>query len=158
MSAHSILHRFLILVLIPLISFSVNCNSKALKLSIELKKLDLWVNLMPGGPGSFHLAAEVKIKNNENHELKNFNAANISIFQSGNLIYSFYPRFECENGNSNYLYESQEKIYLISNNESLPINKDLDPNIFVDVFITFEEESGKFFVQKIENMKVEKVY
>lgn len=158
MRAHSILYRFLILIFFPLISFSFTCSSNVLKLSIELKRLDLWLNLMPGGPGSFHLAAEVNVKNDENYDLKNFNAANISIFQSGNLIYSFRPRFESENGNSNYLYKSQEKIYLISSNESLPINKNLDPNIFVDVFITFEEESGKLFVHKIENVKVEKVY
>ena len=158
MSAHSILNRFLILIFILLISFSVNCNSNELKLSIELKKLDLWLNLMPGGPGSFHLAAEIKIKNNETRELKNFNASNISIFQSGKLIYSFIPRFESDSGNENYLDKNQEKFYLISNKESLPINKDLDPNLLVDVFITFEEESGKLFVQKIENVKFEKVY
>ncbi len=158
MSAHSSPHRFLISLFISLISFSFGCNSNALKLSVELKKIDLWLNLMPGGPGSFHLAAEVKIKNNETRELKNFNASNISIFQSGKLIYSFIPRFESESGNSNYLDKNQEKFYLISNNESLPINKDLDPNLFVDVFVTFEEESGGLFVQKIENVKVEKVY
>lgn len=139
---------------------SFHCASEELKLSVRLEKLDLWYNLMPGGPGSFHLAGEMKVKNEESSEIKNLVISDISIFLADTKLYSFTPTFSIINGITENvsLKLNEERIFSFSTKEGLRINKAAGDSTSVDIFITLKAENGKFHVYQIQQVNIQKVY
>jgi len=129
-----------------------------LNLSVRTIKIDSWLNLMPGGPGSFHIAGEIKLRNEESCEVKNLILSTITIIQLDKKLYSFVPVFtaKMENGD-NVIPSETEKEFSFYTKSGLPINKKLDVELPVKLIMLFRENDDSFLYE-IENIKVEKVY
>lgn len=139
---------------------SFHCTSDELKLSVQIDKLDFWYNLMPGGPGSFHLAGEIKVKNEESSEIKNLEISDISIILVDTKLYSFIPMFSdvSDTARKMDLKVNEERIFSFSTKEGLRINRATTDSTLVDIFITLKSESGKFFIYPVQQVNIQKVY
>jgi hypothetical protein len=130
----------------------------ALNLSVKTIKIDSWLNLMPGGPGSFHIAGEINLKNEECYEVTNLILSSITIIQLDKKLYSFVPVFTAKIENGDNVFPSEtEKEFLFYTKSGLPINKELDVKLPVKLIMLFRENDDSFLYE-IENIKVEKVY
>lgn len=129
-----------------------------LDLAVREVKMDSWLNLMPGGPGTFHIAGEIKLRNEESCEVRNLQLSNITVAQLDKKLYSFAPAFtpKIENGDS-VIPPGIEKDFLFNTNSGLPINKELDINLPIKLIMLFREDDNSFLYE-VENIKVEKVY
>jgi hypothetical protein len=152
------------LILFTLTAFTINISctnygkQSDLSLSIEKIKIESWLNLMPGGPGSFHLSGEILIKNEENHEVGNLNLSLITVRHDDELLYSFKPVFKTKSENEDcHILMDQEKDFLFYTQSGLPINKKLNTEIPVTILLEFNADDANF-TYEVEKVKVEKVY
>lgn len=152
--------KVLTYTLVILLSYSSQCGSQTLKLSVETLKVESWLNLMPGGPGSFHMFAELKLKNPEDSAIHGLIAAEVSIFQLDKKIYSFAPIILTNDQiiSSIDLEKEDQKLITVSSKSVLSIDKNLDKDGTVDIFIKFKDAKGNSFIHKIENTAIQKVY
>jgi len=150
--------------IIIIIWFSVSCSShieqeEKLEIEVENSKINAWLNLMPGSPGSFHISGEFNIaydstygiKNSKKEDLDSILVTKVEVYQAKNLLYSFTPAFESKSlhdGNMFIKFNSQKR---------LSINKELDPEKHIDLVIHFYS-AGKIFSYKAEGIKIEKAY
>lgn len=159
MKSYFVLTMFIFISAFGKISCAHHPTTGSLNLSVKETKIDSWLNLMPGGPCSFHVSGEVRLKNNESSAIRNLSIVGISIKQGDKQLYSFIPNFnpKIENDTKDIL-EDTEKSFLFYTPTGLAINKELNINLSVKVQIVFVEENSKYFQYEIENIKVEKVY
>lgn len=134
-------------------------RNDGLAISVKEIKIEAWLNLMPGGPGSFHLAGEIKLGNNESCDIKNLSLTKISILQSDNQLYAIIPIFspKMENSDTNILTDA-EKNFLFTTASGLPVKSELDVDTPIKVILIFKEANDKTFLYEVENIKVQKVY
>lgn len=134
------------------------CASKAavdeIKLSVSFTDVYCWLNLMPGGPGSFHITGEYSIKNTELTDFSDVRLSRIKVFQGENELYSFQPESEFE---SITLSSNEERMNKFFVRDHLKINPDLDSERNIDVLFEFTAD-GKVFCITKENIPIEKAY
>lgn len=152
----------LILFTIAAFTINISCSNYGkqcdLSLSVEKIKIESWLNLMPGGPGSFHLSGEILIKNEENHEVGNLSLSLVTVRHDDEVLYSFKPLFKTKSENEDYhILPDQEKEFLFYTQSGLPINKKLNTEIPVKILLEFFSEDAHF-THEVQKVKVEKVY
>ncbi len=134
------------------------CASKAavdeIKLTVQFTDVYCWLNLMPGGPGSFHITGEYSVKNNEPTDFSDVTISRIKVIQGGNELYSFRPAGEFESITLNSNEERTNKFFV---RDHLKINPDLDSERNIDVLFEFTAD-GKVFCVTEENIRIEKAY
>ncbi len=131
---------------------SLNLNAKEIKITS-------WLNLMPGGPGSFHSSGEILLRNNESYDIKKISLISISIKQRDVQLYNFVPIFLTKDENDEtYLLKKTEKEFSFRNPSGLPIKRELESDLPIKISLKFKEENDYYFHFEIENIKVEKVY
>jgi hypothetical protein len=145
-----------IILLIAGCSSSRNIDEKS-KLNVNVNKVDCWLNLMPGGPGSFHIAGEITVKNNEEFNIDSLQLVRVNIFQNDKVIYSFVPFFNLLNDQVKELKINDEKKYLFGTDKMLEIKKLLDEsqNVNAELEFLYDKKSFSYLIKEI---KVEKVY
>ena len=154
--------RFSIIIIITMSLLDFGCAHRrdggVLNLSVKTIKIDSWLNLMPGSPGSFHIAGEIKLKNEKCCEIKNLQLSTITLTQLDKKLYSFVPEFTAKIENGDNAIPSETEInFLFYTKSGLPINKELDVELPVKLIMLFKENEDSFLYE-IENIKVEKVY
>jgi hypothetical protein len=154
--------RFSIIIIIAMSLLDFGCTHQrdggGLNLSVKEVKIDSWLNLMFGGPNAFHIAGEIKLKNEKCCEIKNLQLSTITVTQLDKKLYSFAPAFAPKIENrDNVIPSEMEKEFLYNTKSGLPINKELDVELPVKLIMLFKENDVSFLYE-IENIKVEKVY
>lgn len=154
--------RFSFIIIIVMSLLDMACAHKRdggrLNLSVREIKVDSWLNLMPGGLGTFHVVSEIKIKNEENYKIKNLHLERIIIEKNDKKIYSFTPIFHPKAENDDrFISAESEKDFLFFTESGLAINKELNVNLSVKVLMIFRAENDHQFHYEIENIKVGKV-
>ena len=85
-------------------------------------------------PGKFHLTGEVSLQNNSDEEIKNINLDNITVYSSGEIIYSFKPYFTHRKRGDNFsLKTGMVKVFRFGMEEGLKIDERLDNNKFINI-------------------------
>ncbi len=152
--------KYLFVVLISFVNiFCWQQSSKTLlKISVEDVKVESWLNLMPGGPGSFHITGEIKMKNQGEQEVDSLSLSKISILQNDKQIYSFTPIFKSKiESKSNELMVGEEKDFLFYTQTGLSINNELNTDLPIKIVLFFNYGSS-VLPYEIKDLKVEKIY
>lgn len=114
----------LILILNALIiSCSTNLSEKNLdSLNIKIVDVQSWLNLMPGGPGSFHIAGKYEMPENLNE--KEIFLDKIIVFDSGREIYSLTAELQFVNNSPDGIKEFTFTNYYQTKIEPILMHKD----------------------------------
>jgi len=151
-----------IVLLVTLFITSCASSEKAnVELSLEVVKSEInaWLNLMPGvSPGKFHLTGDVSLQNNSDEEIKNINLDNITVYSSGDVIYSFKPYFHPRKRGDNFsLKTGVVKVFRFGMEEGLKIDERLDKNKFININLNFISNKGSYSYS-VDSIKVEEAY
>ena len=149
-------------LLVTLFITSCASSEKAnVELSLEVVKSEIntWLNLMPGvSPGKFHLTGEVSLQNNSDEEIKNINLDNITVYSSGEIIYSFKPYFTHRKRGDNFsLKTGMVKVFRFGMEEGLKIDERLDNNKFININLNFISDKGSYSYS-VDSLIVEETY
>lgn len=153
-------------ILYLIISFhfiSIGCAhnraSDIMNLTVKEIKISSWLNLMPGGPGSFHISGKIFIRNKESYDINKLSLVNVLIKQRDMQLYNFVPIFLTKDeSDDTCLLQETEKEFSFHSPPVLHIKKDLESDLPIKIFLKFKEENDYYFNFEIENIKVEKVY
>lgn len=151
-------HSFILFIFI----FNLSCGSskdenKNLELNIKTHYFYSWLNLMPGGPHSFHFTSILLIELNEsiNYDLIKINK--VIVKQGENIINEFIPLTDREV----IVEEGKEKLFLeIYSPAGVPVPDKLDPDQRVEFLylISEGEENPKTMIHTVRNISIEKTY
>ncbi len=151
----------IILLVILFITSCASSEKANAELSLEVVKSEInaWLNLMPGvSPGKFHLTGEVSMQNNSDEEIKNINLDNITVYSSGEVIYSFKPYFTHKFEGDNFsLKTGMVKVFRFGMEEGLKIDERLDKNKFININLNFISDKGSYSYS-VDSVKVEEAY
>ncbi len=151
----------IILLVILLITSCASSEKANVELSLEVLKSEInaWLNLMPGvSPGKFHLTGDVSLQNNNDEELNNINLDNITVYSSGEVIYSFKPYFIHKMEGDNFsLKTGMEKVFTFGIENGLKIDERLGKNKFININLNFISDKGSCSYS-IDSIKVEEAY
>jgi len=132
-------------------------DSNKLNLDINIVKINVWLNLMPGGRPSFHISGELGIKNENRERLENLKLRQVVIYHDTLELIKIIPLFKIKNNlNDSTLHPGESKNFLISAAEKTDI-KNLGNVKLINLLLMFSSE-GKTFEYKIDNIEVERVY
>lgn len=144
------------------ITFLFGCGSskketEKLELNIKTHYFYSWLNLMPGGPHTFHFSSILLIDLNEsiNYDLIKINK--VIVKQGENIINEFIPNSEREV----ITEDGKEKLYIeIYSGPGVPIPDKLDPDLRVEFLylISEGEENPKTMIHTVRNISIEKTY
>jgi hypothetical protein len=149
-----------LLVILLIISCASSEKAKVEEyLDVVTSEINAWLNLMPGiSPGKFHLTGNVSIQNKSDEEIKNINLDNITIYSSGEVIYSFKPYFTPRKRGDNFsLKTGMVKVFRFGMEEGLKIDERLDKNKFLNINLNFISDKGSYSYA-IDSVKVEEAY
>jgi hypothetical protein len=119
------------------ISF-ISCSTSQSQLNnyaeqINIVDVEAWINLMPGGPGSFHLVGVYECTDNVKCDGK---LTSIKIFSDNALIYELNKdSFTCE---SKIEIEAQSVKYNLNSNPGIKLNEKIQTVEKVDVKLIFD--------------------
>ena len=151
----------IVLLVILFITSCASSEKANVELSLEVVKSEInaWLNLMPGvSPGKFHLTGEVSLQNIADEEVKNINLDNITVYSSGEVIYSFKPYFIHKMEGDNYnLKKGMDKVYAFGIEKGLKIDGRLDKNKFINVKLKFLADKGSYSYS-VDSVEVGKAY
>ena len=130
----------------------------SLKLSVQVIKVDSWLNLMPGGPGSFHFSGNFVVKNLGKCKVDSLSLNKVSVIQNNNELYSIIPVFKSKtDGDNHELDREGEKEFDFYTSSGLTIKKELDASLPIKLILMLTD-SNSVFAYEVENIKIEKVY
>lgn len=141
-----------ILVLILLLSScSASLSQKEFEeLNIKISDIQSWLNLMPGGPGSFHIAGKYQLPEDLNE--KEIFLDKIVIMDKDKEIYSLTAELQFF-----YNPEFRVKEFTFSNYYQTKIEPALIKKDFVDVQLVFSVH-GILFRKEINSVQLKRVY
>ena len=151
-----------IILLVILLIISCTSSEKAnVELSLEVvnTEINAWLNLMPGvSPGKFHLTGDVSLQNLSDEEIKSISLDNITVYSSGEVIYSFKPYFIHKMKGDNFsLKTGMVKEYTFGIEDRLKIDERLDKSKFLSINLNFIADKGSYSYS-IDSVKVEEAY
>lgn len=151
-----------IVLIVTLFITSCASSEKAnveLSLEVVTSEINAWLNLMPGvSPGKFHLTGDVSLQNNSDEEIKNINLDNITVYSSGDVIYSFKPYFTHKIEGDNFsLKTGMEKVFTFGIEDGLKIDERLGKNKFININLNFISNKGSYSYS-VDSIKVEEAY
>lgn len=151
----------MILISILSILFTSNCAGvKETCNDVEVKVLEInsWLNLMPGGPGSFHLSGEFSLFH-ENEEVEcEISIVKIQVYYNDELIYSFKPliQYSRTEQKSNQLNRLTE-VFQFFTETGLEIREPMMAAEFIDVELLFEIDDKNVF-ERINEVELTRAY
>lgn len=147
-----------ILVILPILFFiEINCTGlkEVHNTDYEIKIIDInsWLNLMPGGPGSFHISGEIAIHTDPDNMIMNFSLSEMSVYSSEELLYAIKPVVRYSRTEPDYsMSEKKIEVYQFYTESGLEINEILMSNNKINIEFTFivEEEVLKKILNEVE--------
>jgi hypothetical protein len=151
-----------ILIYLTVFVFAACSCSKNLEgnmdLEIEIIKVDSWLNLMPGGPGSFHISGDFKFTYKDENEIVDLDLTRINIYQDEKILYSFRPFFTYNLKKTDTAsYSENAKEITFGTSPGLPIVRELDPDKPISAELEISS-GGKNLKYMIDDITVEKAY
>ncbi len=125
-------------------------------LSFEPLRTNAWVNLMPGRKTTFHLVVEGVLINKSQLPVENILIDSAIVYQHMKKIFGFKP-FVIWPGKDTSIHLADTLKFNFRNEKGIPVEKGLDIDDVIDVFILFSY-NGKMFDYMLKNIKLEKVY
>lgn len=151
-------------ILLVLISFAVlqSCNVRTLNspdISVSHSDIYAWLNLMPGGPSSFHITGNLIITHNEWESNDDIVLKNIIITQEEEPLYRFEPVFEPvpEQEVDLKTRKENDKHFRFMVKSGLKISPDLNSEKTIDAKLIFNF-GDTIFEYSITDIFVEKTY
>jgi hypothetical protein len=120
---------------------SINCSgSKEVNESdyeINIIEINSWLNLMPGGPGSFHLSGELEIHSNPENVVIDLNIKEIIVYSGEQLLYRFKPVFQYSRTEPDFSLNNKKiEVYQFFTEKGLEIREVLMGNNLINVEMT----------------------
>lgn len=153
---------FFIVVNISLIftccSGQKNTSNGSAKVGVNHTYIYAWLNLMPGGPSSFHITGNLRITNHEDLQIDNISIKEAIVSQNGNIIYKFSPEFETIHPEEDFsLRKNEVKEFRFNTTSRLSVSPELDADKLIDAKLIFKS-GDKIFEYVINNITIEKAY
>jgi hypothetical protein len=127
-------------------------------ITITMNKFDTWINLMPGGPPSFHFAGDISITYTGKDSIDFIKMTNVSVSQDNKKLYDEVPYYNEKRKIKNvYFLSEQPRDFLFGSEQNIKIVPELDTEKPVTFVITFESGELKK-VLTLNDIKVERVY
>lgn len=153
---------FRLLFLSLLFFSSINCSgSKEMNESdfdINIIEINSWLNLMPGGPGSFHLSGEMEIHSDPDSMLIDLSIKEIFVYSGEQLLYRFKPVFQYSRTEPDYSLNNKKiDVYQFFTEQGLEIREVLmgDNLINVELVLVLED---KELVKILNDIEVTRAY
>lgn len=157
---------FLILIL-SFYGCSVHVDSyRKMKLSVEIKNVEIWVDLMPGNQHYFYVIADGYITNNGNFTVKDLKIEKASIYQDAKPIINFNPLAKWTDSSSSEinftdtlksLIEKKKAKFSFKNRLNYIPQNILNQNDPINILLHFSSDTSSFYYW-IKEIKIEKVY
>jgi len=116
----------LIILVFSFIDFacsSCKTESDSPIISVKVKEMNIWLNLMPGGSPSFHFSGTTGVTNNTKYEIKHLLLSEVDILFHDEILYRIKPESD-EELNYNLSSDSEQSIKFYS-----PQNIKVDPDL-----------------------------
>jgi hypothetical protein len=127
-------------------------------ISVKINQLDSWLNLMPGGPSSFHIAGEIAVINESETLINKFSIEEILIYQDEKLLYKISPFLETiPMGEDFSIQKENEKKFLFGTRPGLQISKELNPEHFISAELKFSADETIVNLS-VDSIRIEKAY
>jgi hypothetical protein len=141
---------------------SINCSgSKEVNESdfkINIIEINSWLNLMPGGPGSFHLSGELEIHSNPENVVIDLNIKEIIVYSGEQLLYRFKPVFQYSRTEPDFSLNNKKiEVYQFFTEKGLEIREVLMGNNQINVEMTLVI-GDKELVEKLKDIEVTRAY
>lgn len=123
------------------------------EIDIKIVEINSWLNLMPGGPGSFHLSGEASIYSDSDNMIINADLNEVLVYFKDELLYRFKPVFKYSRTEPDYsLEEKRIEVYQFYTESGLEIREVLmgDSLINVELIFKIDDEEIKKVVNDIE--------
>ena len=95
-------------------------------MEIKTRKMESWVNLMPGSKPSFYFSGSIIITNNENVVIDSIRMLNCYVMQDGKTLYELHPEFNFSGNILEPIFPGKDRIYTFSLSPGAPIQKELN--------------------------------
>ena len=130
--------------------------SNDIKMEIKTRKMESWVNLMPGSKQSFFISGELIIESKESAFLDSVHLLKCEISQQSKLLYELHPDFQIVNINMD-LVNADGRLVFINLSSGVPIKKELnlEKSISMEIYLT---AINKVYHHRIDSVNVAKAY
>ena len=141
-------YRYILPILFVLATNSCSTSDldkNQLNSQIKILEAQAWLNLMPGGPGSFHIVGKYSISSELNQEL--IQLKEIIILSNEKQIYKITPKTE-----TNHTISEKEDEYSFYSDSQLKIAEEIkDKNEITAIFVfTYRDEIIEKTISQIE--------
>lgn len=128
------------------------------EVDIKIIEINSWLNLMPGGPGSFHLSGEFAVSSDTENMIMNLNLKEISVFQKENLLYRFEPVSNYSRTESDLSSNSKRiEIYQFYTEKGLEIRETLLGDNVIKVQLNFDVDDEEI-IRILDDVEVTRAY
>lgn len=140
--------------IVNLCCFSCKLETQDAKIDFGIEEMNLWLDLMPGGPANFHFAGTVQINNNSNEKLINLELYEVLIKNNNVILYRIIPESDLtEKVNLDTNGEKKIKFYSPQNIRMVALLNNVDS---LNVILKFSSENkalsfdaGKFKLDRV---------
>jgi hypothetical protein len=141
---------------------SINCSGlkevNESDFKINIIEINSWLNLMPGGPGSFHLSGELEIHSNPENVVIDLNIKEIIVYSGEQLLYRFKPVFQYSRTEPDFSLKNKKiEVYQFFTEKGLEIREVLMGNNLINVEMTLVI-GDKELVEKLKDIEVTRAY
>jgi hypothetical protein len=141
---------------------SINCSGlkevNESDFKINIIEINSWLNLMPGGPGSFHLSGELEIHSNPENVVIDLNIKEIIVYSGEQLLYRFKPVFQYSRTEPDFSLNNKKiEVYQFFTEKGLEIREVLMGNNLINVEMTLVI-GDKELVEKLKDIEVTRAY
>lgn len=149
-------------ILSILIFSAINCTGLKKVCStgfeIEILEINAWLNLMPGGPGSFHLSGEFEIRSESENSIIDMNLNEILVYANDELIYRIKPVFQYSRTEpDNSMSEQKIEVYQFYTDIGLEIREVLMQQNIINAELNFVV-NDKDVIKKLNNIELIRAY
>ncbi|MBS4033576.1 MAG: hypothetical protein KGZ85_03850 [Ignavibacterium sp.] len=125
---------------------------------INITEINSWLNLMPGGPGSFHLSGELEIHSDPESMINDISIKEIVVYTGKQLLYGFKPVFQYSRTEPDFSLNNKKiEVYQFFTEKGLEIREVLMGNNLINVELTLVIDD-KELVEKLKDIEVTRAY
>lgn len=153
----------IILCILSILFFSIiNCTGlkEVHNTNFEIKILEInsWLNLMPGGPGSFHLSGEFAIHSEPGNMIMDLNLNEILVYANQELLYKIKPLIQYSRTEPDYSLNNQKiEVYQFYTESGLEIREVLMGENKINVELTFTVDDDEV-IKKLNDVELTRAY
>lgn len=109
------------------------------EVDINIVEINSWLNLMPGGPGSFHLSGEAAVYSESDNMIINIELNEVSVYFKNDLLYAFKPVFKYSRTEPDYSPDEKRiEVYQFYTESGLEIREVLMGDNLINVELIFK--------------------